>query len=158
MGAGKTQEQELISNSPPPSVEIDKTTLEFYLQKFGDLNKLKETKSERIIVAGIHIGRRSNVCRSCYSGEELKLVRNPGNRYDKDAIKIIRFGRGSMNQYFGLNYGMLGFIPANIAFDISPKMKKGIVYRAFFEEYEESEGLSSYCNAYINLIEYKKIP
>lgn len=128
---------------------------EMFIEKNGELVKIKKVNSERIEVAGIHIGRRKNVCMSCYLGEELDLVRTPSNKFDINAIKIMRKKSGISD--LGFNYGLMGHIPANISSDISPKMKSGIIYRAFFEEYEESEGFSSYCNAYISLIEYEKI-
>ena len=74
-------------------------------------------------VAGVsHEGRQRIVAR-CSVGENLKLIRDPTNRFDKGAIKVMR-----------LNGEQLGFIPAHVSrggesSGLAFQMDKGSEYR-----------------------------
>src|SRR5271165_3595669 len=55
-------------------------------------------------VAGVTFEGRQRVVARCSVGERLVLVRDPGNRFDKGAIKVMR-----------LNGEQLGFVPADVS-------------------------------------------
>jgi hypothetical protein len=55
-------------------------------------------------VAGVTFEGRQRIIGRCSVGERLRLVRDPTDRYDKGAIKVIR-----------LNGEQLGFVPAHVS-------------------------------------------
>jgi hypothetical protein len=55
-------------------------------------------------VAGVKFEGRQRIVAHCSEGETLRLVRDPRNRFDKGAIKVMR-----------LNGEQLGFIPADVS-------------------------------------------
>jgi hypothetical protein len=61
-------------------------------------------KSFFTTVAGVTFEGRQRIVARCSVGERLILVRDPGNRYDNGAIKVMR-----------LNGEQLGFVPAHVS-------------------------------------------
>ena len=58
---------------------------------------------------------RIDILAKCKAGEELQLIREPDNPYDKNAVKVCR-----------MNGEQLGFIPKEIAeSNIAPRLDKG---------------------------------
>ena len=62
------------------------------------------TRSFFTTVAGVTFEGRQRIVARCSVGERLVLVRDPGNRFDKGAIKVMR-----------LNGEQLGFIPEQVS-------------------------------------------
>lgn len=104
-----------------------------------------EKSSQVVEIAGVHIGNRQASCVLCKKGDELMLVPEDDNSYDKNAIKIMTFS----------GYD-LGYIPAYLAAEITPKIESGIVYRAFYS-YNEYSGSLYRFYAYIDLKEYQPL-
>jgi hypothetical protein len=74
-------------------------------------------------VAGVTFEGRQRVVARCSVGESLRLVRDPTNRYDKGAIKVMRF-----------NGEQLGFIPVHVSRGDDPsglalRMDRGDEYK-----------------------------
>jgi hypothetical protein len=74
-------------------------------------------------VAGVTFEGRQRIVARCSEGENLVLVRDPGNRHDKGAIKVMR-----------LNGEQLGFLPAHVSRGDDPsglafRMDRGDTYR-----------------------------
>jgi hypothetical protein len=68
---------------------------------------------------GTTYGDRQAVIRRCVRGEQLQLVREPENPYDRNAIRIRR-----------LNDEDLGYVPRSDAAELAPKMDAGRQVRA----------------------------
>lgn len=102
-----------------------------------------EKESQIIEIAGVHIDDRKLACMKCMKGEELMLVPDDENKFDKNAIEIKSF-RGHM----------LGFIPAYLAAEVAPRIAEGIVYRAFYSHHS-FEGKRALFYAYVYLKEYQ---
>lgn len=92
-------------------------------------------------IAGIHIDNRETLSGRCKNNEELILVREPKNMYDKNAIRID-------NQ----NSETLGYVQANYAKSLAPLMDKGDTLRCFFD-YDKYSGTKYY--AHITIVHFK---
>ena len=66
-------------------------------------------------IAGVTFEGRQRMIPQCSEGESLRLVRDPTNRYDRGAIKVMR-----------LNGEQLGFIPSDVSRADDPS---GLAYR-----------------------------
>jgi hypothetical protein len=73
-------------------------------------------------VAGVTFEGRQRIIARCSDGERLKLVREPDNRYDKGAIKVMR-----------LNGQQLGYIPQDVSRSggggLADQMDRGTEYQ-----------------------------
>jgi len=86
---------EYLLGGGQPAIEVPKEPVEI---------RASAPKSFVTTVAGVtHDGRQRIVAR-CSVGERLTLVRDPDNRFDKGAIKIMR-----------LNGEQLGYVPAHVS-------------------------------------------
>jgi hypothetical protein len=63
-----------------------------------------ETRSFFTTVAGVTFEGRQRIVARCSEGERLKLVRDPNNRHDNGAIKVMRS-----------NGEQVGFVPAHVS-------------------------------------------
>ncbi|CUX42714.1 HIRAN domain protein [Clostridium sp. C105KSO15] len=72
-------------------------------------------------VAGVTYDNRQQYVKQCYNGQQLDLVRDKFNPYDKNAIAI----------YAGDN--QVGFLSKELAQKLAPKMDSGIIYECFVE-------------------------
>ena len=63
-----------------------------------------ETRSFFTTVAGVTFEGRQRIVARCSEGERLQLVRDPNNRHDNGAIKVVR-----------LNGEQVGFVPAQVS-------------------------------------------
>jgi hypothetical protein len=153
MSGTKQTDANLNENVADRPVKFDLS--ETYIEINSNIRKVKMINSTRVEVAGIHIGNRKALCLSCYDGEELDLVREPRNKFDKNAVKIVR-RKNSLSNWGLKNYGLMGYVPAMEAPAISKRLKEGALIRAFFESTEDSL-YSSYCEAYISIIEFEII-
>ena len=66
-------------------------------------------------------------------GTELTLRRAPSNRYDSNAVAVL-----------GPDGRQLGFLPRNVAADVSPNMMNGFHYKAFVEAVTGGDAESNY--------------
>lgn len=85
-------------------------------------------------VAGVTFEGRQRVVARCSVGESLRLVRDPTNRYDKGAIKVMR-----------LNGEQLGFIPAHVsrgddASGLALRMDRGEHYKCRIKDLTGGNG------------------
>jgi hypothetical protein len=85
-------------------------------------------------VAGVTFEGRQQVVARCSVGESLILIRDPRNRFDKGAIKIMR-----------LNGEQLGFIPARVSRDGDPsglafQMDRGDKYQCRISDLTGGDG------------------
>lgn len=81
------------------------------------------TRSFFAKVAGVTFEERQRIAARCSERERLILVRDPGNRFDKGAIKVMR-----------LNGEQLGFIPAHVSrggdsSGLASQMDEGVEYQ-----------------------------
>lgn len=65
-------------------------------------------------VAGVTFGNCQRVIRKLSNGQELLLIREPGNKFDKNAIKVMT-----------LTGGQVGYISASIASSLAVQMDTG---------------------------------
>ena len=72
-------------------------------------------------VVGVTFNNRQQYVKQCYNGQQLDLVRDKFNPYDKNAIAI----------YAGDN--QVGFLSEELAQKLAPKMDSGIIYECFVE-------------------------
>lgn len=73
--------------------------------------------SQFVFVAGTHVGNRPKICLRLREGEELKIVREPENPYDRNAIAI-----------YNTNGERCGFVPAKMARWITPVLDAGVIW------------------------------
>lgn len=76
------------------------------------------TSSQRLPVVGIHVGNRLKTLQELSEGDGLKLVREPKNAYDKNAIKV-----------YTLDDREIGFIAKDWASIFSYKIDIGFLYK-----------------------------
>lgn len=87
-------------------------------------------------IAGVTFENRQHVVARCAVGERLILVRDPTDRFDKGAIKVMR-----------LNGEQLGFIPAHVSRDGDPsglafQMDRGDNFQCRIKDLTGGEGWS----------------
>jgi len=86
---------EYLLEKDQPAIEIPKASVQI---------PQSAAKSFFTTIAGVTYEGRQQVIARCSVGESLILARDPGNRFDKGAIKVMR-----------LNGEQLGFIPAHVS-------------------------------------------
>lgn len=69
-----------------------------------------------VYVTGTHVGKRPQTCLRLKMGEQVKIVREPQNAYDSNAIAVCNT-KGEQ----------CGYVPANMARWIAPVMDAGII-------------------------------
>lgn len=72
--------------------------------------------SQFVFVTGTHVGKRPQICLTLNTGDELKIVREPKNPYDANAIAVCTT-KGET----------CGYIPAKMARWISPVLDAGVI-------------------------------
>lgn len=77
----------------------------------------KSEFSQFVFVAGTHVGNRPQICLHLRGGEELKIVREPENPYDRNAIAI-----------YNTKGEQCGFVPAKMARWITPVLDAGVIW------------------------------
>lgn len=77
----------------------------------------KSEFSQFVFVAGIHVGNRPQICLHLRGGEELKIVREPENPYDRNAIAI-----------YNTKGEQCGFVPGKMARWITPVLDAGVIW------------------------------
>jgi len=86
---------EYVSEKDQPSIEVPKVPVQMHEGT---------SRSFFTTVAGVtHEGRQKIIAR-CVVGEALSLLRDPDNRFDRGAIRVLR-----------LNGEQIGFIPAHVS-------------------------------------------
>lgn len=70
-------------------------------------------------VAGVTFDNRQRLIRRMSVGENISLVRDPNNPYDKNAIKVINS-----------NGEQIGFISKELASTMAIRMDAGVIYSA----------------------------
>lgn len=98
----------------------DNDLYDFY-KGFG-LHKLKEELVLYSKIAGITYDNRQIYARNCYIGQELKLIRDKFNKYDKNAVAVYENSR------------QLGFVPKDTAVTIAKLMDEGTVLKCYVED------------------------
>ncbi len=70
-------------------------------------------------IVGVTFENRQNLIKELNVNEELKLVREPNNQFDKNAVAV----------YCGIN--QLGYIGARLAKVLAPRIDAGTKYQCF---------------------------
>ncbi len=112
-----------------------------YLQAIKANEHTEILKEDVCAIAGIHLYARFLEACKCSDFEELMLVREHENKYDKNAIAILRF-----------NKVILGYFPAEEAAKFAPLIDQGKVIRVYLAYAVESD---NYKQAVIRVIQYK---
>ena len=68
-------------------------------------------------IAGVTFCDRQQHIANLKVGDRLKLIREPSNKFDNNAIQV-----------FDVENNQLGFIPKEIAATVAPEMDDGIIY------------------------------
>ncbi len=58
----------------------------------------------------------------CRAGDDVELIREPGNKHDKNAVRV------------DSDYGQIGYLPASAASVIAPQMDEGETFDAFIKK------------------------
>jgi hypothetical protein len=77
---------------------------------------------------GVKFGNRQTTIKSCVRGNQVQLVREPNNFYDKFAIRIVRDGRE------------LGYVPREDAATLAPMLDAGGQVRAEIDWINQPDG------------------
>jgi len=72
--------------------------------------------------------REDIIIRKCREDDMLGLVREPKNRYDKDAIQVLRLVWTAKKKVSSAE--QLGYISRELAVDLAPEMDAGAIYFA----------------------------
>ena len=117
---------------------------ERYCKRF-DFESYPEKKDENYVeVKGVHIDNRLEPCLICEPDEELMLIRELDNSYDKNAVMVYRF-----------TGEIMGYLPKEEAAIYTPLIDADIPVRAYFG-YRNYNEHSDYWQIMIYLVEYKK--
>ena len=81
---------------------------------------------------------RQHVVSMCHVDEHLLLIRDPGNQYDGNAIKVCR-----------TTGAQLGFIPASVAANLAPLMDSGMKFTVIVENVVGGDGYNYGCTVRI---------
>jgi hypothetical protein len=118
-----------------------KSKVDAYHSTIGFTVDMEIQSSQNFEIKGTFIDSRKNICLNTTQNEELKIVPEPTNENDKNALKLCNF-----------NNDVLGYIPASSAGRISRLLKTGVVFRAFYDGNTDGK----YFRARVNVTEYKK--
>ncbi|MGL4848361.1 MAG: HIRAN domain-containing protein [Clostridium sp.] len=88
-------------------------------------------------VAGVTFNNRQSLIRNCYPNQELKLIREKNNAYDKNAIGI----------YHGNRH--LGYVNKNLASSLAPQIDSGTHFRCYVSEVTGGNGKNYGLNIYL---------
>lgn len=134
----KSNNPTLTTKSPKSNM---KTKIDDYHLKTGLTVDMEIARTQNFEIKGTFVGARKDVCLRTYKNEELKIVTEPTNEHDKNALLLCNF-----------NNEVLGYIPASSAGRISRLLESGIVFRAFYSNNTEGK----YFRARVNVTEYTK--
>lgn len=82
-------------------------------------------------IAGVTFENRQNYVKKLRVGEKVKLIREPNNKYDKNAVAV-----------YNLNNNQLGYIPKELAKSISDKMSAEEIPNAIVKYIAGGNGLN----------------
>ena len=86
--------------------------------KTTNYNLANDNKTITTKIAGVTFDNRQKYLSELRIGEEIILIREPNNHYDKNAVAV-----------YNLDKKQLGYIPKNLAFEISNKLENKCNYK-----------------------------
>lgn len=117
---------------------------EKYYKRFDFETYSEKLEENHIELTGVNIDSRIEPIIMCKDKEELMLIREHENEYDKNAVMVYRF-----------TGELIGYLPRDEAARYSPLIDNGVPVRAYFGFHLYDED-SDYWLVIIYLVEYKK--
>ncbi len=145
-GQGKNSKKEKTKEQQKQKKEEEKN-YKYYIGRFDSQYTVK-LKPETTSVAGVRYKNddtkeeRQAIIKRCKSGEKLMLVPDELNKYDRDAIKVLR-----------LNGEQIGFLNTDLALEIKARLQQRLRVDASIKEIREDKGIKE---VYLELVKYSR--
>lgn len=110
----------------PPKETVEEVISEEESIKEEVQEKIEKPEYELLEIKGLHVGRRAKYCEESSSGDKIILIPEEGNKYDNNAVKILRY-----------DGKLLGYIDAENAPIIQKDLLNQVSIDAYFDHYEE---------------------
>jgi len=121
---------------------------QYYLSKFDHLNHAKKLSPMLTYVAGVRYKNedtqveRQAIIRRTKAGEKIMLLPDELNKFDKDAIKVVR-----------LNGEQIGFLNTDLALEIKARLLQRLRVDATIREINDDNGMKE---VVLELVKYSR--